>query len=1004
MSVNSSILENESELIQTHTGYRPEKQTFERLPHLRKTIRRDNKTIQALTLPKLSNYNMRSFFGKIENFSADMHERATDISFLTEIWEKKENKKHQFKLEELLEMGGIKYISTPRPGAQRGGGAAIAVRTENFIISRLNIPIPKSVEVVWGLLKSKIITGKISVIIVCCFYSPPRSRKNRALLEHITHTLQELRSTHPQAGVIISGDKNNIEMGALLQIDPSLRQVVKNPTRGLNLLDIILTNLHIFYNIPEIVPPIPPDVQGKGAPSDHCGVIATPHTNSTVPHKSSKIKKMIRPIPESLLPTFGEKLISTDFSPICIEENPTKMVEKYQEIVEKLVTKIFPLKAITVSSEDQVWFTEDLRALRRTKMREYARHGKSQKYCEIKEKFDKKFLNEIQKYKKKIELEVLEGQRGSYYPAIKKLGLRPGETSQPTFQLPQHVENNLSATASVEILADYFSSISQQYSPLEISTLPPCIQSHLSTPSRDQLIPRLTVYDVYCKILRAKKPNSAVPGDLPKKLVQHFAPQIAAPAAEIFNTITSTAVYPDQWKVEYQIPVPKCYPPQSEDDLRNISKTPFLSKLYESFVAGWLLAIIQPYLDPGQCGGLKGLSVTHYLIQLLHFVHSAWDMRQPHAVLAACVDLSKAFNRIDHSLVINDLYDMHTPPWLLNILVSYLSDRSMILEYNGQQSRRKLLPGGGPQGAYLGGLIFIVKYNGAFLRPPIPRNIVSPASKSRSKSVKFVDDGTVAVSINLKSSLVQDTRRKIQPLNYNERTSQVLPRKDNLLQQFLDEGEQFTLSNGMKINSKKTKILKFNKSRKHDFPPELYLSDGQMLEVVEEIKLVGVMVSQDLKWQKNTDFICTKASQKLWIIRRLKKFKLNITQLLDVYQKEVRSILEYAVPVWNSGITSKQSNQIEKIQKVAFRIILGHSYMSYEVACTLLSMEPLYIRRIQLCINFGRKDLKKNNSLFKKSSKNIHTRSAPKLVDEYKCRTKRYENSSLPYLARLLNK
>ena len=170
---------------------------------------------------------------------------------------------------------------------------------------------------------------------------------------------------------------------------------------------------------------------------------------------------MIRPIPESLLPIFGEKFKNTDFSPIGLEENPTKMVEKYQEIVEKLVTKIFPLKAITISSEDQVWFNEELRALRRTKMREYARHGKSQKYCEIKEKFDKKFLNEIQKYKKKIELEILEGKRGSYYPAIKKLGLRPGETSQPSFQLPQHVENNMSATDSVEILADYFSSISQ---------------------------------------------------------------------------------------------------------------------------------------------------------------------------------------------------------------------------------------------------------------------------------------------------------------------------------------------------------------------------------------------------------------------------------------------------------------------------------------------------------------------------------------------------------------
>ena len=71
-----------------------------------------------------------------------MEERESDAVFLTEVWEKLENKKHQSKLEEMLELNGIKYISTPRPGAQRGGGAAI--------VSKLNIASPKSVEVVWG--------------------------------------------------------------------------------------------------------------------------------------------------------------------------------------------------------------------------------------------------------------------------------------------------------------------------------------------------------------------------------------------------------------------------------------------------------------------------------------------------------------------------------------------------------------------------------------------------------------------------------------------------------------------------------------------------------------------------------------------------------------------------------------------------------------------------------------------------------------------------------------
>ena len=100
--------------------------------------------MQALSLPKISNYNMRSLIPKISNFSVDMDERAVDIAFLTEVWEKLENKKkHQSKLEQLLEIEGVKYISTPRPGAKRGGGAAIAVRLDKFLITKLNILIPK---------------------------------------------------------------------------------------------------------------------------------------------------------------------------------------------------------------------------------------------------------------------------------------------------------------------------------------------------------------------------------------------------------------------------------------------------------------------------------------------------------------------------------------------------------------------------------------------------------------------------------------------------------------------------------------------------------------------------------------------------------------------------------------------------------------------------------------------------------------------------------------------
>ena len=454
---------------------------------------------------------------------------------------------------------------------------------------------------------------------------------------------------------------------------------------------------------------------------------------------------------------------------------------------------------------------------------------------------------------------------------------------------------------------------------------------------------KLSISDVHARIVKAKKPNGLVPGDLPKKLVQHCTDTLAIPASVIFNQITVSATFPAQWKVEHQIAIPKCNPPECEDDLRNLAKTPFLAKVYESFVGGWLLPIIKPYLDPGQCG-MKGFSITHYLIKLLHFVHSTLDLKKSHSVLAACVDISKAFNRVDHCLVVEDLYDMHTPAWLLNIVISYLSDRSMFLTYNNCQSTKKMLPGGGPQGAYLGGLIFIIKYNGAFLRPPVPRPIRGPVLKSKAEKVKFVDDGTVAVSIDLKQCLVPDPVDRVRPVNYHERTGHVLPPENNLLQYYIEDTENFVQQNKMIINKKKTKVISFTKSRKWDFPPELKFKDGTLLETETETKLLGLVLSDNLRWQKNTSHICEKARQKIWMLRRLVKLGLDELSVFDAYTKEVRSLLELVISVWHSGMTKAQAKDIERIHKFC-----------------------------------------------------------PKLVCVYKYRAKRYQRSSLPYLAKLLN-
>ena len=285
----------------------------------------------------------------------------------------------------------------------------------------------------------------------------------------------------------------------------------------------------------------------------------------------------------------------------------------------------------------------------------------------------------------------------------------------------------------------------------------------------------------------------------------------------------------------------------------------------------------------------------------------------------------------------------------------------MQLTFQGQCSSPRDLPAGSPQGAYLGVLIFIIKFNGAFLRPSIPRPAL--LQDVPSVKVKFIDDGSVAVSVDL-SDLVPDRTDRQRPLSFRERAGLVLPDENNLLQFYIHDVETFASNNNMIIDKKKTQGMLFTFSRKLDFPPEIFFSDGSFLETISETTLLGVVITDDLKWKKNTSHICTKARQKLWMLRRLILLDFSVHELFDVYRKEIRSVLEYAVPVWHGGLTLRQSSEIETVQKMAFKIILKGSYTSYTNACSFFKTDSLEQRRQTICLRFANKNLESNSSFF----------------------------------------
>ena len=143
----------------------------------------------------------------------------------------------------------------------------------------------------------------------------------------------------------------------------------------------------------------------------------------------------------------------------------------------------------------------------------------------------------------------------------------------------------------------------------------------------------------------------------------------------------------------------------------------------------------------------------------------------------------------------------------------------------------------------------------------------------------------------------------------------------------------------------------------------------------------------------------------MWTITRLKSAGVNNDDTFHFYTMKIRSVLEYTAPVFNSMLTKQDIIDIERIQKIVLKIILGESYSSYEVACSLVSTISLDERRTQLSLKFALSCLKspQHTHLFKQRMSPYYKLRNLKSFEVPFCHTERYASSPIPYLTGLLN-
>ena len=293
--------------------------------------------------------------------------------------------------------------------------------------------------------------------------------------------------------------------------------------------------------------------------------------------------------------------------------------------------------------------------------------------------------------------------------------------------------NHLSKEVQAEMIADSFASISQEYNELETKDIK-------FPPFNKEDIPYISVKTVE-KCLNGIQTNKATnKNDIPSIIFKKFSKFICEPTANLINACIQQGQWPDIFKCEVVTPVPKVFPPTQINDLRNISGLLTLNKIAEKCIAELMIHDMKHKLDPTQYANQKGISLQHYLINMLNRILTTLDNSskgEAKAVIATFVDWKQAFPRQCPKLGIEAFIANGIRPSLTPMLLSYFQKRNMTVKWKGVYSKIRKLNGRGPQGGTFGILEYLSQSND------------NADTMNEEDRFKFVDDLTVLEIINL---------------------------------------------------------------------------------------------------------------------------------------------------------------------------------------------------------------------------------------------------------------
>ena len=392
------------------------------------------------------------------------------------------------------------------------------------------------------------------------------------------------------------------------------------------------------------------------------------------------------------------------------------------------------------------------------------------------------------------------------------------------------------------------------------------------------------------KIIKSlKNTNSTGYDDFSTKFVKLSASLIAPALVKIFNLAINTGIYPDSLKIAKVIPVFKKGDQMSVNNYRPISILSPINRIFEKILYSRLIKYIDKsnILYKYQFGFRKNHSTEHALIELVDQIKS--NMGGNKMTCGIFIDLSKAFDTVNHKILIDKLEHYGIRGKALEIFKSYLSNRKQYVQLENSKSKLCPISIGVPQGSVLGPLFFILFINDLYK--------CCPDGKVR----LFADNTTIFFHKNNIKDIISTGK------------------------QIMTQLATWLKANKLTLNAEKSSFTIFKSSRKkiQNIPDKIEFL-GQEIKRSSHNKYLGITLDENLTWNNHIIELSNKLKRLFHIFYNIRDY-LTKENIKTIYYALVYSRIKYGISVYGQACENKMK-KIQTLQNQLLKVLSGKNY------------------------------------------------------------------------------